>query len=70
MTASVLTSTGDTDFVDRRTLAVGDFTALRSADYLVELSMDGFRPGPHVLTIEARTADGTTVRRDVRFERR
>jgi hypothetical protein len=57
-------------FVAKSTTPPTAFSAARAADHRVQLTMTDFRPGPHVLVIEATGPDGKTQRRDVRFEMR
>jgi hypothetical protein len=70
MSARVVDSHGDIVFLARSTTPPTAFNAARAADYRVELAMSDFKPGPHVLIIEASGPDGKTQRRDVRFEMR
>jgi hypothetical protein len=42
------------------------FSKAGAADYRFHLPLSILAPGPHLLTIEA-TADGKSIRRDVRF---
>jgi VWFA-related protein len=48
------------------TLDAATFGATRTADYSFDVPVSYLAPGPHLLTVEA-TADGRTIRRDVRF---
>ena len=70
MNARVVDSHGDIVFVTKSTVAPSAFSAVRAADYRLALTMSDFKPGPHVLIIEAAGPDGKTQRRDIRFEMR
>ena len=70
MLSRVLDATGEAVFVARTTIPAALFGESRAADHRLALSMADFRPGSHVLVIEADAGRDRTARRDVRFELR
>jgi VWFA-related protein len=67
LAVSITDSHGAVVFETGEAMPAGAFTVSRSADYRLDLPLDGLSPGPHLLTFQA-TAGTRTSRRQVRFE--
>ena len=67
VSARVVDGEGRTEFEWADTLPAARFTPRRAADVQLEIPVAGFKPGAHLLTIQA-TRGKTIVSRDVRFD--
>jgi len=70
MTCSIRDGHDRVAFSADRVLDPARFSPDRAADFLMPLPLGQLEPGPHLLTMEAKTASGASARRQLRFARR